>query len=58
MKASAFMTESPMPMISTSVRYMGDLIKLMVGNKKRTVFSETTVMQEVMKELKEGSKDY
>ena len=45
-------------MISTSVRYMGDLIKLMVGNKKRTVFSETTVMQEVMKELKEGAKDY
>ena len=37
-KASAFMADSTMPMISTSVRYMGDMIKMMVQNKKRTVF--------------------
>lgn len=53
-KAGAFMTESTMPMICTSVHYMGDLIKLMVNNKKRSVFSEQTVMQDVFKELKEG----
>jgi len=37
-KASAFMADSSMPMISTSVRYMGDMIKMMVQNKKRIVF--------------------
>ncbi len=54
-KASAFMAESSMPMIGTSVRYIGDLIKMMVGNKKRAVFEDSAVMQEVMKELKEGN---
>ena len=44
-----------MPMISTGVRYMGDLIKMMVGNKKRAVFEDTSVMQEVMREVKEGA---
>ena len=34
------MSESSMPMISTSVRYMNDLVKMMVNNKKRNVFSE------------------
>ena len=44
-----------MPMISTGVRYMGDLIKMMVGNKKRAVFEDNQIMLEVMKEVKEGS---
>ena len=54
-KSQSFLTESPMPMISTGVRYMGDLIKMMVGNKKRAVFEDTSVMQEVMREVKEGA---
>ena len=54
-KSSVFLVDSTMPMISTGVRYMGDLIKMMVGNKKRAVFEDTHIMQEVMKEVKEGS---
>ena len=53
-KSSAFLVDSSMPMISTGVRYMGDLIKMMVSNKKRAVFEDKTIMQEVMKEVKEG----
>lgn len=53
--ASKLMNESKMPMICTSVHYMSDLIKLMVNNKKRDVFSEQSVMRDVFKELKEGN---
>jgi ABC-type Zn uptake system ZnuABC Zn-binding protein ZnuA len=52
------MAESSMPMISTSVRYIADLIKMIAGNKKRTVFSDPTIMQEVFKEIKEGNNEY
>ena len=55
-KASAFMADSTMPMISTSVRYMGDMIKMLVQNKKRTVFQENphNMMHELFAELKNG----
>jgi hypothetical protein len=53
-KVSYFMADTSMPMNSTSVRYMGDLIKMMVGNKKRTVFSDPSIMQEVFREIKDG----
>lgn len=53
-KVSSFMADSSMPMISTSVRYIGDLIKMMVMNKKRNVFTEQSIMQEVFKEIKDG----
>ena len=39
-KSSSFMADSSMPMISTSVRYINDLIKMMIANKKRNVFSD------------------
>lgn len=54
-KVSAFMADSSMPMISTSVRYMNDLVKMMVANKKRNVFADQSVMQEVFREIKEGN---
>lgn len=55
-KASAFMADSSMPMISTSVRYMGDMIKMMVQNKKRTVFQDNPpmMMHEIFAELRSG----
>ena len=53
-KSSSFMVDSSMPMISTSVRYINDLIKMMANNKKRNVFDESTIMQEVFHELKEA----
>jgi len=53
-KSSTFMVDSSMPMISTSVRYISDLIKMMVNNKKRNVFEEQSVALEVLDALREA----
>ena len=57
-KAGSFMAESTTPMIGTSVRYMGDMIRMMAQNKKRSVFADPGIMQEVFKEIKEASRYY
>ena len=53
-KSSTFMVDSSMPMISTSVRYISDLIKMMINNKKRNVFEEQTVALDVLDSLREA----
>lgn len=53
-KSSLFMVDSSMPMISTSVRYISDLIKMMVNNKKRNVFEEQSVTLDVFEALREA----
>ena len=53
-KSSTFMVDSSMPMISTSVRYISDLIKMMVNNKKRNVFEEQSVTLDVLDALREA----